>query len=258
MNKSSILPACLIMIILSCSDSGDPKPIYFNVEKVSGKYLVDKEEHIAFNAVWGDLQLNYNNKALVKRVGGCYGGYAYPWICVPEIYDTLILVNKNTLRISVRDAIEGLSIVPFEREIAFEKGLMKSKISAKNLASATEADTIFYFYNSSKQLERTEQRLHGVKIIRHYFFDDRGNLEKISGEKWILYTGTLADTTEETFGGYDDHPNPLKGMYIWSDLFYRSLSNNNFSTYHFTSKDGWEDRTWALAYNEKGEVDYSK
>lgn len=73
-------------------------------------------------------------------------------------------------------------------------------------------------------------------------------------------------TAEESFLHYDTRPNPLKGYWMWDDLYYRSLSTNNFAKYEFMKTyqtmngQAMEARgmEWVLVPHVKGYVDYGK
>jgi hypothetical protein len=134
---------------------------------------------------------------------------------------------------------------------------MVKKITATDLETGEDADTIFYYYDSQNRIKTTEQHFEWTIVTKTYTFDATGNLTKISRVRKYR-DGEVITTTEETFGGYDDRPNPLKGLCLWQDYFYRSLSDNNFTTYTYTSGVTEETMNWTLVYDSNGNVDYSK
>ena len=60
----------------------------------------------------------------------------------------------------------------------------------------------------------------------------------------------------ETFGNYDTAQNPLQGLFMFDDTFYRSLSENNFRTYRRQEQDmpngtlyDTQTKEWELEYS---------
>jgi hypothetical protein len=113
------------------------------------------------------------------------------------------------------------------------------------------ADTTLMIYNDNGLLDSTitrSYRLTDLKrlLIKVFSFDGDGNLVKVDGE----YMGN--GRTEEIFSGYDQHDNPLKNVIGLEDVFYRSLSKNNFTDYSYKEYWGGYDYTekhWDLKYD---------
>jgi hypothetical protein len=258
MKKLLAMMLATSVLYVACSDSDDiqprPKP-----GSISAVYLIDKENHTPTNLVGGNSKFEYSGDKVVKRIGGFIAISAsngFSLLYTEQIYDSVQYLNKNTIRIFTADNFEELNVNPNEREITLEDGRMVRKITATDLETGEDADTIFYYYDTQNRIERTEQHFELSTLTRTYTFDAAGNLTKISGVRKYR-DGEVITTTEETFGGYDDKPNPLKGLCLWQDYFYRSLSNNNFTTYTYIAGDT-ETKNWTLVYNSNGNVDYSK
>jgi hypothetical protein len=117
---------------------------------------------------------------------------------------------------------------------------------------------VFYFYDNQNRLNKTEQHYGSVIVVRNYLYDENRNLQKITGSSRFDDESTIFDQTEETFGGYDNKPNPLKGPCLWQDLLYRTLSTNNFTTYSYRGSNGYNTISYTLVYGANGNVDYSK
>ncbi len=247
------------VLFVACSDSDDvqPRP---QPKSISAAYLIDKELHTPPNVVGGNSKFEYSGDKVIKRIGGFIAipaASGFSWLYTENIYDSVQYLNKNTIRIFTSDNFEELNVNPNEREITLEDGHMIRKITATDLKTGKDADTIFFYYDVQNRIERTEQHFEWSIFTRTYTFDAAGNLTKISGVKKYR-DGEVITTTEETFGGYDDKPNPLKGLCLWQDYFYRSLSNNNFTSYTYISGSTEETRNWTLFYDSNGNVDYSK
>ena len=74
----------------------------------------------------------------------------------------------------------------------------------------------------------------------------------------------LRTKTIETFEEYDHAENPLKKLIIFKETFYRSLSENNFSSYkkkvfnaYNNSLMEQEERNWDFIYDENGNIQYN-
>jgi len=247
------------VLYVACSDSDDvqprPKP-----GSISAVYLIDKETHTPLNVVGGNSKFEYTGDKVIKRIGGFVavassGGWSGHY--TTDVYDSVQYLSKNAIRIFTADNFEELNVSSNEREITLEDGRMVRKITATDLETGEGADTIFYYYDAQNRIKTTEQHFEWFVITKTYTFDAAGNLTKISGVK-EYWDGEIGATTEETFGGYDDRPNPLKGLCLWQDYFYRSLSNNNFTSYTYTSGSTEETKNWTLVYDSDGNVDYSK
>jgi major membrane immunogen (membrane-anchored lipoprotein) len=259
MKKLLAMMLATSVLYVACSDSDDvqprPKP-----GSISAVYLIDKETHTPLNVVGGNSKFEYSGDKVIKRIGGFISiptSSGFSWLYTESIYDSVQYLNKNTVRIFTADNFEELNVASNEREITLEDGRMVRKITATDLETGEAADTIFYYYNAQNRIERTEQHFEWTIITRTYTFDAGGNLTKISGVKKYR-DGEVAITTEETFGGYDNKPNPLKGLCLWQDYYYRSLSSNNFTSYTYTSGSTEETKNWTLVYDINGNVDYSK
>lgn len=247
------------VLYVACSDSDDvqPRP---KLGSISAVYLIDKETHTPLNVVGGNSKFEYTGDKVIKRIGGFVavassGGWSGHY--TTDVYDSVQYLSKNTIRIFTTDNFEELNVSSNEREITLEDGRMVRKITATDLETGEGSDTIFYYYDAQNRIKTTEQHFEWFVIKKTYTFDAAGNLTKILGVK-EYWDGEIGATTEETFGGYDDRPNPLKGLCLWQDYFYRSLSNNNFTSYTYTSGSTEETKNWTLVYDSDGNVDYSK
>ncbi len=173
-------------------------------------------------------------------------------------YDTVMYTAPNLITIVSKENLDDYNGHPNKREIILENGLVKQKITYDDAYFWSYTDTIDYYYDAARRLQRTRQRTKHYVIERNYAFDAKGNLRSILGEKKDRYDNTVVGTTEEHFGGYDDKPNPLKGICLWQDLLYLTLSANNFTSYSYRGDKGFRDITWTLAYDENGNADFSK
>ncbi|MEY8759682.1 hypothetical protein [Chryseobacterium tongliaoense] len=83
----------------------------------------------------------------------------------------------------------------------------------------------------------------------------------------VTYTWDFDFTTKgrvkEVFKGYDNYKNPTKKLRIFDELFNRSLSENNYSSYEKNEYDNsghsisFVERKWTLYY-KNNEIDFSQ
>ncbi|WP_188502963.1 hypothetical protein [Pontibacter amylolyticus] len=250
------------LFISSCSKKEAPEPLLPKVMSVNGHYLIDKEEHRLRPVVGGTAHFDYDGERVTKRRGGYItissaGGPS--GFYTTDIYDTLQYHSANRITITTRERIKDVDIfsTDFKREITLENGLVARKITYDESTPHQYSDTIYYHYDSQKKLKKTVQYYRWNIITKEYLFDSMGNLQKIEGTARYRDDNSISYTTEEQFGGYDDKTNPLKGLGMWQDLFYRTLSTNNFTTYTFKRGSNIEGLSWVLQYDAEGNVDFS-
>ncbi|KAA2240825.1 hypothetical protein F0L74_32335 [Chitinophaga agrisoli] len=147
------------------------------------------------------------------------------------VYDS-VAYNGNSLitTITITRHYRGtdINMPPRQRDIVLENGRMLQQI--------TEKDTTRYYYDGNK-LSRREIRSKSHRVTQQFYFNLSGNLEKVTSRDSSNYDNALLGTTEETFSGYDNSPNPFRQRFlmIWEDLFYRSLSVNNYTQYNMVT-----------------------
>jgi PBP1b-binding outer membrane lipoprotein LpoB len=252
------------LVIVSCSKKDGPvsktSPLLLMpvIGELNSKYLLTKEEHYVSSAVSGTAIFQYKDKMVSKRIGGkipvAGGGSVY----ITEIYDTVEYTSPTTITMLTKDNIVDFDVNASKRVFTLEDGLIAKKITYDSDNMLRFNDTMYYYYNSQKLLQKTEQFFSSTIITKEYFFDHNSNLQRIKTSKVDRYDGFVYHTAEEVFGGYDNKPNPLKGQTLWPDMFYRTLSTNNFTTYSYSKGIDWEDRSWILVYDSNGVVDFSK
>lgn len=256
---------------VSCSkDSQDIHPINFvRTDVVNSKYLFDKEEHDFIPVVGGTAEFQYSNSKIVKRMGASMFILTPGGVYRNGIYDTVEYTAPNVITVVSMDNLDFLDIYPVKRVITLNHGLIDRKIAYPYRGNGVDTmyvnnDTIYYSYSKNgfipgniHRLIKTVQYIRSDIVTRDYSYDGKGNLQNIFTVTKSRY-GNFVDTAKETFGGYDDKPNPLRGVCLWEDLLYRTLSTNNFTTYTYENGSNTESRRWTLVYDSKGNVDYSK
>jgi len=184
--------------------------------------------------------------------------------CEPQytIVDDVTYGN-NAIRISNRS---GSS----ERDIRQQEWFFKLKNAnqveylLRRLEDSKMYDSLLYAYNGNgkiKQIisysvyqDQSEKFAYKRKAI-DFFFDASGNLEKVE-TRHLLDDGFVIRMITETFGNYDTALNPFRGLFMFNDTFYRSLSENNFRTYRRQERDmpngtlyDTQGKDWVLEYS---------
>lgn len=179
------------------------------------------------------------------------------------IYDTVIYGSNNTIRVIARSSDPvHYRMTPDTNDFVVLHNKPQTKIHHNYLSG--NYDTTFFFYSANQKLERTIENSHATAYQKTYDYSSSGNLEKISGRITNRYTGDLIYTSEETFSNYDSTGNPLKSYWLWEESFTRSLSENNFRSYHYSkvyvgsgAVVEWANKIWNFQYRN-GVADFSK
>lgn len=246
--------------ISSCTKKGSQIPKFESlnfpkVESINARYLFSKEEHARPLSIGGTAYFQYRNgNILMKRIGGNLPVPGAGQFYTTDVYDTIQYKASNEILASTKNRISGFSLFSQNREFAIENGLIMRKITYDE----TGSDTIYYSYDKNKTLKRTEQYFKYQMVTKDYFFDSNNNLQEISTVKRFRIDSSVIYKAEESFGGYDNKTNPLKGQTLWDDILYRSLSKNNFTTYSYINGTATERKYWKLIYDSSGNVDYSE
>jgi|GEM_PF-2056482 len=232
------LAVITIMALFSCGKSDNPRPETPPVDSLYYKFMIGNDYSVSpVTGGSGPILLpgsanpmagfTYQAKKPVRRSGGILtiagaGGYMYMFS--PLVYDTVVY-NGNHITITTHYNGTDLVMAPNQRDIELENGRIKWRAKGR--------DTVYYYYGSDNRITRTESRNTMVKKVRTFEFDSHGNLNKTTRTTTDLEDNTVTIQEEETFTGYDTKANPLKNLWQWDDLYYRSLSANNFTGYSY-------------------------
>jgi len=182
-------------------------------------------------------------------------------VFMPDLYDT-VEYSKNKIDLIRKSGYPDIAVNENRRTYIFANGKIQMKIA---YTSAQESDTTLYFYGTDQLLDKLVEKYGGRYTIKNFSFNSSGNLDSVSSKTYYTVDNTLLSTTQETFGNYDRSTNPLKGFGIWDETFYRSLTKNNFKSYHFETRnvpgnyiEQTGDFKFHLQYNSNGVVDFAK
>ncbi|MHA4809046.1 hypothetical protein ACX0G9_13110 [Flavitalea flava] len=262
MTNLSLRKSCIFFFLLSlvflfmfpsCKKSGIDGSYYPNpypVDSINTRYLLYNDGSVNGTSGPAWTIFTYKGGRIVTREGafvsiGPSSGYPLPFYWY-FVYDTVIYQgNKITILTKSRD--DSYNPSPNQRDFIIENGRIKQLITAR--------DTINYFYTNNR-ITRTEDYSKGYIGTRTFLFDNKGNLTEMSRKNVARWDGSSAGYATMNFSGFDASDNPLKGFGLWEDLYYRSVSNNNFSTFEYTDGSLYSRITMNLFYDSKGKVDY--
>ncbi|MET6999921.1 hypothetical protein [Chitinophaga defluvii] len=267
MPKQFSLVLIAVLLVAACRKSNTPPPPdnIIRPDSVFAMYLLPDMRTASLFSTIGTAYFTYNGNQIIKRAGGALpiAGTGYPIIATKQVFDTL-LYDNNKITIITKARIDGITISPAEKVILLENGKMKQKILYSNNPDRPSNDTSFYFYGPDNRVAKVE-RYYGLgKELRLFTFNDKGNLQEVISTFYDRHSTAVNITVTENFSDYDNAVNTLKNYWMWSDFYYRSLSNNNFAKYSFTQvnadntqhSNGTSNMT--LHYDSNGWVDFSK
>ena len=203
------------------------------------------------------------------RMGGftqfAYSGGYYS-VFTPLRYDTVIY-DAGSIMVVAESTGNGILYKQVDTVYyRVSNNMPQTKIYYDRMALAY--DTTLYYYSPDQKLTRSIEDFNGTVYEKTYAYSPAGNVETIEGKITARSSGNVLYTSRETFGDYDNTPNPLKAYWLWDESFERSLSQNNFRAYSYRKWDATGliaysgvqdslDMTWHFQYTN-GLIDYSK
>lgn len=275
-NKALSMPRQIIPFILlafcvatACrKKSGvSPKDLPPTMDSIQGIYMIFDAGGISYvPGVSNNAYFYYQGDRITRRNGGLLpppANTAMGGIYSKEVYDT-VLYQGNRIILETRTRAGGVAVPVNKRELILENGRVVKKIYFSNLSD--HKDTAFYFYDAANRISRKELRNTDRTLTQVFTFDQQGNLQSIRSTLQIDGQAKPNFVEDESFQHYDNRPNSLKGYWMWDDLYYRSLSRNNFSRYDFLktyeSMNGQSmeagGNEWTLVPHANGYIDYGR
>ncbi len=247
MNKTFSIILFFSLIIIGCDSDNEISSIQ-NEEVVLKSYNVrySSTPDISTFEDEGNYLLKYKNFKVVKRIGGemspasgsGMGGYFSS-----KVYDTIIYSN-NRIEIFTKIMPSGgtTQIVP-NKKVFFLDSNQKiiKKINYNSDYTSRDNDTINFEYSNNK-ISRTFKKKYfenDVHSESFYNYNSNGNLENITTKEYtfnydengVLIGREYTHKIIETFENYDSSNNPFKKYGIFDNIYYRSLSRNNYKKY---------------------------
>ncbi|MFA5298054.1 MAG: hypothetical protein WC389_07580 [Lutibacter sp.] len=210
------------------------------------------------------IEYNSNNK-IIKRKGGILeidpaSGYTYSFS--DEIFDELSY-QTNKIIIERKTSSTEYQMSKFKRFFSLNN---EGKIVQKITETEDYKDTINFNYNPAGQLISSKLEKKHYPTESFYYYNAQKNLDSIiTKTSFLSSTGiSLIEKTVEIFKDYDNASNPTNNMMFFEELFYRSLSKNNYSTYSKIEYDINNKRTgayeshWYFIYDEDGNIRFDR
>jgi len=243
----------IILAIISCNKNNENDQPY-----VFDTYRPSFMTYFSMGGVLGDtnkvLLEYYPDGKLKRRMGDMIPvpvpPYPRPYNYCDCVTDTFSY-SQDQVNVIRRLQYENETILAYTMTYFLENGRV-SKITRISPSGYYDTDTTLLIYNENGFLDSTVTRSYHLTdlrqlLIKVFSFDSDGNLVKVDGE----YMGN--GRTEEKFSGYDVHENPLKNTIGLEEVFYRSLSKNNFTYYSYKEIGGeyyFNEHQWDLNYDE--------
>jgi hypothetical protein len=215
------------------------------------------------------VKFEYNGGKIVKRIGGLL--YVSPGSGYDLMFSSdrsLELTYKGS-QITIASYIYGQTSAAND-QIIFKNTHNQMVKKVVRPYDAVRIDTIAYTYNSSGFLIQSineRHYLHDNFIVTEtslYYYNGNNNLDSIVSRVFDEEGEFIWDKQVAIFNNYDNSPNPLKDLIIFDDIFYRSLSRNNYSSYalfQYNAIGKWikrESRSWTFIYDKDGNIDFDK
>lgn len=264
MRRLSAALIIFILIITSCEDNEitvSPKisNYYFGFMHYPLSTIEDPDTD---NLV----ELSYEGDKVVKRIGGVIPinpltgyNYSYSEIVFDDVFYSPGQITIILHKVQMDDSTYLLesSTIYMDNQYRMERKEIFNTYS-------NSTDTIFYTYDGSGKLVQSERKTPFSSVFiseaSSYYYSALNNLDSIITN--VKIEDEFLEKKRELFRYYDGASNPLKKLGIFEELFFRSLSNNNFRKYEMYKYDTdgnlleEEERYWELTYDKEGNIEF--
>lgn len=259
-----IILIIIVITVFGCNDDGEESTSATSVNLIDKYYFKNMMYPVStLSDANSDnlVKLVYDsNKRIIKRNGGYREidqstGYTHAYD--ETIYDE-ITYSGNQIFIQRKSSSNIFTPTKYEATIFFDNELKYTKKIVQDLSTFPQTYTLFYFFDSDKNLIKTQKTYSNIIETSNYFFDNKKNIVKIETVK--LQNEIQLSRTTELFSDYDSSENPIKGLAMFDELFYRCLSKNNFKKYERNEYNAANEliassyRTWNFVYDSYGRV----
>ncbi|KAA9327366.1 hypothetical protein [Adhaeribacter soli] len=262
----------LIILTLGCKKEQDeikpqpdlqpePVPLFLKPEKYLMPYML-YANWTMYSSEMPIVTLEYDARGnVIKRNGGLLPinpNSGYDGIYSPGVYEE-VKYFQNEILITQADTFKNLNVYPNPKRIFLDQQNRIQKTIKETTIYNTSYDTVFYYYTGDK-LTSTVYPKYPATLTKHFIYNHAGNLIQTNAIYFNKYLNDTMYTETETFTNYDNAPNPLKRLGIFDELFYRSLSQNNFRSYSFVRIDKYgyimksNNRNWQFKYDSSGNI----
>jgi len=250
-------------VLLSCSNNDDITETNGAQEKKIESYkftYMHYPQAVMLTNSSNNVTIEYDsNNRPIKRIGGLLATppqTGFNFIFSPDVYNEITYDNNNATIISKLNSAQGYTIAENKKIFEFDNG----KIVKKTIVNTNEIIQFVYEQNRISKLISKKNNL--VTSQSDLYYNQNGNVDSIvtRGATWNNITSNYEIDfnskvkTVEVFKDYDNKANPTKNLMIFDEIFPRSLSKNNYSSYENKSYDGYghiyqfSNRSWILNY----------
>ena len=173
------------------------------------------------------ITLERNSDNLVVRRNGGFRevssstGFDHEYM--NDLFD-LVSYDANTIVLE-RQTSGTYSLPDFKRTITTDGNKLVSKLIQRSDPESEE--TVFYEYTGELL---TRSYINPAETEVFYYYNDMNNLDSIVTQDYFP-DGTKDGRIVERFFDYDSFPNAAKDLFMFEEIFIRSLSANNFRQY---------------------------
>lgn len=219
------------------------------------------------------VQINYDNSRPVEFNGGLISmpitsGYSKQTTSL--IYKTVEYTNSTTIITeNVRPNELGLNATSTGKsQLFYENDVLKLRINENVKDWTYDNDTIYYSYDINDRIYEAIVFQDNIKTVNKFIFDSKDNLQRVNFETYRISDSEMIGEGFHEFSDFDSADNLFSNLGIFNNLFFRSLSKNNYRKYHFEKKNYGSTsdsnsfptyvqnyvRTieWTIDYDEKG------
>lgn len=276
--KYALLFAILLLIITSCSRGNEIiEPEIEQNSNNSFKYIAGYMFYEGNFDASSKITVDFINSKPIKRTipandPSTIGGSTN--INDGSLYEELSY-NGNTITILQKSSNPTIISPEYKKIITINAGKIIKKIVYDQFnEKLTETD---YIYNDDKlqSFSYFKKFYTGMMYLDSksiVYYNGNNNVDSIVTKKseydnnldlYVFNDNTLKRKVE-TFTNFDASSNPLKNLGVFDQLFYRSLSANNFKNYELKSYDengspngATAQINWTFVY-EDGQINFAK
>ena len=193
----------------------------------SGVFFPDQSEKISI--------IQNDEGQITQRLGGVYNANVDPAAGVSYFFDEMIVdqvtYTDNQIIVEKVSEDEAIPIPVFKRTFILDQD---NNISQKIVETSdpVSIDTLDFEYNGNGKISKMTNRSLTLPKETSFYYNNNQNIDSIVTVE-IDVESDITTTTLERFDNYDTSENPIQEFSIFEELFYRSLSRNNYSRYWF-------------------------
>lgn len=205
-----------------------------------------------------------NSETITNKIGGIYYTGIDPAAGFPYAFSQLVLdevtYDENRVIVEKLSNDPALDIPVFKRTFILDGN---NDIVQKIIETSdpVETDTLDFDYDLNGKISKIVSRKLTTPKESSFYFNINDNLDSIVTIEYDEETDTTIKILEK-FEDYDSAKNPVKYFFMFEELFYRSLTKNNFSFYSLitiTSRPGRIQSTstygeWDFKYDSEGNI----